>query len=162
MRSFGPCALQLTHPGCDLISARLFRRFPNKARLLPVHSLPELTIVFPSGLDCARALKCSAPPDRIKYLLVLSILQPAFGALAQDHGRTKRKPTDAVGAARLISDMVIRQYPRERRHRRYRPWLLPVSRTGPGRHRKRFCAGPQSVVVEQKVNEYSGLVARRP
>src|SRR5260370_5285450 len=45
---------------------------------------------------------------RIKYLLVLSFLQPAFSASAEEHnGRIKKRPPGIIEAERIASDMAM-------------------------------------------------------
>jgi hypothetical protein len=44
---------------------------------------------------------------RIKYVLAVLSLLPAFAASAQEHGRIKRKPPSALEAQRIASDMAM-------------------------------------------------------
>jgi hypothetical protein len=45
--------------------------------------------------------------SRIKSLLVIPILISGVAASAQEHGRIKRKPPNAVEAERIASDMAM-------------------------------------------------------
>jgi hypothetical protein len=90
--------------------------------------------------------------SRIKFLIVISIATAGTAAFAREHGRIKRPPPNALEADRMASDMAMNDsLLRKGDIVATDPGVLHFPRAGAGRHNEGFCAGLQSIAIEQKV-----------